>query len=139
MILKNSPRFDFPENQEGLYLITLKAQNAFGCFDESQNEIMITQGISLFVPNAFTPDGDGINDEWSFQGLGIDALHIQTEIYDAWGVVIFSSSDARAIWNGANVQTDQKVHPGMYNYRIVARDTEHGVGHLYQGYVQVIR
>jgi gliding motility-associated-like protein len=136
---ENAPTFDFPYNTEGRYEISLTAKNTFGCYSEAKHEVTITQDISLFMPNAFTPDGDGVNDSWGISGLGVDAFRFNIEIYDAWGVVVFASEDIQAQWFGESASTGENAHPGMYNYRVLARDTEHGVGHLFEGHVQLLR
>lgn len=133
------PDFSFPIGVERDYMISLFAYNAFGCMDETHHDVSIVQAIELYVPNAFSPNGDGINDEWFFKGLGVDSYFVSTEIYDNWGTVVFSASSADAAWFGENSITGEKVPPGMYNYRIVARDTEHGVGHLFEGHISVLR
>jgi gliding motility-associated-like protein len=133
------PDFSFPLGMENDYLVSLYVYNAFGCMDEAHHQVSIVQAIELYIPNAFTPDGDGINDDWLFQGLGVDSYYVTTEIYDNWGTVVYSSYSADAAWSGENSLTGEKVHPGLYNYRIVARDTEHGVGHLFEGHISVLR
>jgi gliding motility-associated-like protein len=133
------PDIQLPQNQEGIYELELYAENAYGCWHRSGKTIEVVQAIELFLPNAFTPDGDGINDVWQPKGLGIDSYHISIEIYDVWGTVVYTSSDWQAAWSGRSEPLGLYVPPGQYNYRIIARDTEHGIGHLFEGHVMVLR
>jgi gliding motility-associated-like protein len=132
------PDMQFPTDREGQYELTLYAENAYGCDQQASKTIEVVQGIELYLPNAFTPDGDGINDVWQPRGLGVDAFHVALEIYDVWGTIVYSSTDLQAPWSGRSEPLGLYVPPGQYNYRIIARDTERGIGHLFEGYVMVI-
>src|SRR5438874_7649950 len=52
----------------------------------------------LFIPNAFTPNNDGINDYFGVNGEGLQNFHIL--IYNRWGQVIFESTNPHATWDG---------------------------------------
>ena len=132
------PNIEFPQQFENTYNLELTATNAFGCSDKMSKTIEVVQAIELYLPNAFTPDGDGINDSWQLKGLGIDAFHISLEIYDVWGTVVFSSDSQEAIWDAGYLSREGLVPSGQYNYRILARDTERGIGHLFEGHVLVL-
>ena len=72
---------------------------------------------AVFIPNAFTPDGDGINDVLSFSTKNISTFAI--DIFDRWGNVVFSSKDPSEKWLG-DVQGDGYYAPnGIYHYRYV--------------------
>ncbi len=133
------PGIHFPKDREGQYELTLYVENAYGCAEQTSKIIEVVQGIELFIPNAFTPDGDGINDLWQPQGLGVDAYHVAMEVFDVWGTVVYSSDDLQAAWSGRSEPLGLYVPPGQYNYRIIARDTERGIGHLFEGHVMVLR
>jgi gliding motility-associated-like protein len=133
------PDIQFPADREGQYELTLYVENAFGCTEQTSKTIEVVQGIELFIPNAFTPDGDGINDLWQPRGLGVDAYHVAMEVFDVWGTVVYNSTDLNASWSGRSEPLGLYVPPGQYNYRIIARDTERGIGHLFEGHVMVLR
>jgi gliding motility-associated-like protein len=71
----------------------------------------------LFIPNAFTPDGDGVND--TFQALynGNDISHFTMEVYDRWGGRIFKSEDILTGWDGK--KNGNLCPGGVYVYKIV--------------------
>ena len=52
----------------------------------------------LDVPNAFTPNGDGINDQVTVKGYGIAKLNWQ--IYNRWGTLVYQSSNLKTGWDG---------------------------------------
>jgi len=65
----------------------------------------------LFVPNAFTPNGDGINDSFFVEGLYIKEFHIK--IFDRWGTKVFESGSMKQKWGG----TFKKGAPMMDSYK----------------------
>ena len=133
------PTIEFPANLEKNYTLRLTARNAFGCIATTEKSIEVLQAIELYLPNAFTPDGDGINDTWELNGLGINAFYVRLEIYDPWGTIVFATSDPNEAWTGYSADEVTPLNSGSYSYRIVARDNEYGVGHLFEGHVILLR
>ena len=70
----------------------------------------------VYIPNSFTPDGNGINDVFDIKGEGIKLYHIY--IYNRWGQQIFSESDMG--WNGKFL--DHYVKTGTYIYKVEITD-----------------
>ena len=132
------PTIEFQADLEKDYTLKLTASNAFGCTATAEKSIEVVQAIELYLPNAFTPDGDGINDTWKISGLGIDASFVAIEIFDVWGTIVFQSDSTLAVWDGGLSSATGLVASGQYNYRILARDTERGIGHLFEGHVLVL-
>lgn len=86
-----------------------------GCASASQsNEACVNFPPTLFVPTAFTPNGDGLNDYFSSFGEFVESF--QLDIYDRWGKLLFRSTDVTIGWNG-NVE-DLAVPEGVYVYKI---------------------
>ncbi|MFM2195531.1 MAG: hypothetical protein RL092_1131, partial [Bacteroidota bacterium] len=70
----------------------------------------------LWIPNAFTPNGDGENDVWAPQFTEMISLDIR--IYDRWGTLVFRGNESNFVWNG-NVRNGQHVaQDGAYTYAI---------------------
>jgi len=61
--------------------------------------IKVFDSVRVFIPNAFTPNGDGNNDTWriTIQGL---TKKIRISVYDRWGAMVFSSNDPNMAWDG---------------------------------------
>jgi gliding motility-associated-like protein len=91
---------------------------------------------NLYIPNAFTPDGDGLND--IFKAKGIDIAEFKMEIYDRWGNLVFASNNIDDGWNGSNLGTEYYAQAGIYSYVVVARETYGEVFEL-SGHVVLIR
>lgn len=80
------------------------------------NETTVVPTISLYVPNTFTPNGDGLNDTFGAYGEAIKGYTM--EIYDRWGAKIWSTDNANQKWNGQ--YKGQLAPQGSYAYKIVA-------------------
>lgn len=88
-----------------------------GCtsmFDLTINEVCPG---AIFAPNAFTPDGDGINDVWLIQGVNI--VSYQLLIWNKWGERIFETKSMDLPWLGQRKDGDEYVEAGVYPYRII--------------------
>ena len=83
-------------DQEGLY--TVEVSNDFGCLDTAT--IILTQRCPtrLYVPNAFTPNGDLVNDQ--FEIFAQDLVSIHWRVFNRWGNLLFESNDPEATWDG---------------------------------------
>jgi gliding motility-associated-like protein len=80
------------------------------------NTTEVTPYMSIYIPNSFTPNGDGLNDTFGVYGEAIKDFRIQ--VFNRWGQLIFESSDVTQRWNG--VFDGQQVPQGSYVYRVVA-------------------
>lgn len=70
---------------------------------------------ALYIPNAFTPNNDGVNDTWVIQNTH-EHLNCTVNIYDRWGILIFHSERYNQPWNGQ--VRGAVIEPGMYVYTI---------------------
>ncbi len=98
----------------GNYWVTLIATNSIGCKDTITKPIKILEEHYLYVPNAFTPDGNRHNNVFSASTVNIKELHVR--IFDRWGEVLFESNEVRFIWDGTYNGT--MVQDGTYVYKI---------------------
>ena len=100
-----SPEFnglDAPDhiyNATGIYTISLTVEDLYGCFDTYSDDIEITKGYEIILPNAFSPNGDGINE--TIRPVTICMTEVQMSIYDTWGSLIYAeTSDDIYGWDG---------------------------------------
>lgn len=71
----------------------------------------------LWIPNAFTPNGDFLNDEW--QIIGVSLTDYEIRVFNEWNQLMYQSSDVNRAWDGSF--RGQKLPEGVYTYRIVYR------------------
>lgn len=96
---------------------------------------------AVWIPNAFTPNGDGLNDAWLIQGENIAEVDIQ--VWNKWGELIFRSNDLRRPWLGQRLDGDEYKRNDLYQYVVIVR-MDKGNGELsepivYEGTVTMVR
>lgn len=116
--------FTFPADKQADYIVFLHALNEYGCIDSTFKIINVIGELTLYVPNAFTPNGDGINDEFIPIVSGERENSYRFSIYNRWGEEIFRSENLNEGWNGNHAGS---VSPsGIYTWRVFAK-SEFGV------------
>lgn len=81
------------------------------------NETVITPNLSVYVPNSFTPNGDGMNETFGAYSESVKAFNM--EIYDRWGELVFESSNIENRWDGKF--KGHAAPQGSYVYKITAK------------------
>lgn len=100
----------------GHFEVVLTVENSYGCIDSTINSVIIRPDWTLFIPNAFSPNGDGINDIFAPKGHGI--IDYEMMIFSRWGKMIFRTTAIEKGWDG-RVQNSRKMCPqGVYIYKI---------------------
>ncbi len=123
-------------NSVGNYEIMLVATTQFGCKDTVYRFVRIEPEIRLWMPTAFTPDRDGLNDTFGPKGTNIIDKAYQMLVYDRWGEKIFESKELDLGWDGKAKNGDY-VSPGVYPYYIKYKDI-YNISHEISGVVNVI-
>ncbi|HRD39029.1 MAG TPA: PKD domain-containing protein [Bacteroidia bacterium] len=118
----------------GVYQVYLVAINDKGCMDTVMHLVEITPDYALYIPNVFTPDGNGLNDTFQPKGVGIDEDDYKMYIFDRWGEIIFTSDEFRKGWDGTVKGSTKLAEQGVYVYRILVKDLG-GTVHEYIGHV----
>ena len=78
------------------YVLWVTDEN--GCISSDTVWVFINSKTNLYVPNAFSPDNDGFNDEFKVYGNNIEALNLV--VYDRWGEIVFQSNSQQIGWDG---------------------------------------
>jgi gliding motility-associated-like protein len=119
----------------GTYIVTLTVTTVNGCVDEISTEVIVLPVINFSVPNAFTPDGDGLNETFFFGGFGILEKDFEFLVFNRWGEVVYETS-AFVPWDGT--VGGIPAPDGVYAYHIRYRDTLGGA-HVKLGHVTLLR
>lgn len=98
-----------------VYRVTAYKRGDTGITSRS-NYAEVVPPLSIYIPNAFTPNGDGINDGFQVKGEGIRDFHIY--IYNRWGEVIFESTNPKQAWDGTF--QGRPVEMETYVYQVFA-------------------
>ncbi|MFB9843493.1 Ig-like domain-containing protein [Mucilaginibacter ginsenosidivorans] len=102
-----------------------------GCV--AQDFVNIVVSPEIVIPNTFTPNGDGINDQWNIQGL-VAYQQASVDVFDRYGQKVFHSIGYGTAWDGTF--KNQQVPYGVYYYII---DPKFSGLHTISGYVTVVR
>lgn len=135
----NSTGMTLPLN--GTYTFVIACTDALtGCTTADSVQVIVYEEFTVFAPNAFTPNGDGINDVFLPRGNNISPDSYRMSIFDRWGRTVFESADPDIGWDGRISGNDAPI--GVYTYRI-------GVAPIYgsdgrstkelQGHVTLVR
>lgn len=133
----------YSDTDTGTYTIQLIVENGYQCLDTITTDLSIEGDYTLFMPNAFTPNGDGINDTFFPLGIGLTdpKFEYTMYIYDRWGDLIFKSDDINKPWDGKANNGRRQAQADVYVWVIKTIDTKGTVGqkHQYIGHVTLFR
>lgn len=118
----------------GHYDVQLVAISDAGCTDTIVKTIFIKPEFYFYAPNAFTPDGNRFNNEYSVSLIGSKEFHFL--IYNRWGELIFESYDPEFSWDGT--YGGSMVKDDVYVYKCFITDLT-GYKQLFEGFVTVLR
>lgn len=106
---------DEPNEPTTYNLLAINSQNGTDCYDTASVFVYV-EHCALYIPSAFTPNGDGLNDLFGPAGVVSDNAFYEFIIYDRWGAVAFKTNDKYAQWDGK--KDFQELPPGVYTYVI---------------------
>jgi len=120
----------------GGYWYRVRATEAPGSLDaiSQSNKIYLIQPPLLHVPNAFTPNGDGLNEKWGIVPVFVKEYHVQ--VYDRWGGKVYDSENVKTDWDG--FYSDVQEPNSVYIYRIRFTGWDRSV-HYRRGTVTIIK
>ena len=113
--------YDFPG--EGEYNVTLSATTVSGCFAEVTRIVIIDPDFAFYVPSSFTPNGDGVNDEFFPKSSGVYVDDYSMAIYDRWGERVFLTNNLNESWKGSFSNNNNTIKESeLYIYKIIYKD-----------------
>ncbi len=105
----------------GKYNVVLTVTDQFGCTGTFSCELELKDDLRAFVPNAFTPNGDGVNDEFLVKIIGHREGSFEMSIYDRWGKLMFQTDNPKDGWNGKVLETGEEAANGVYSVMVKYR------------------
>ncbi len=131
---EQNPIFEFSE--PGFWDITLQVWNYLGCTSTVTQTIEIKPQSEIYIPNAFTPNGDGINETFFAHGNDLIDRHIEVHVFNRWGQRVYLGTSVEKPWDGTC--NGELCPSGVYTYRIFYKDQE-GKIYRFMGNVNLIR
>jgi len=131
--LLQNPSHVYPDS--GTYMVTQIVINQYGCRDTVSYPVRIEAEFTYFIPNAFTPNGDGDNDLFFGKGIGIDEFKMY--LFDRWGNLIFEADDPSQGWDG-KLASGVEAQMDVYVWKVIIRDVL-GEEHTMRGHVSLVR
>ena len=130
----------------GIYQINMIVTNDLGCSDTATKQIWITNQYWMYIPNAFSPDQDGVNDLFCLKYNGIRIETFSFNIYDRFSNLVYATDDIAKLecflnsngWDGTHYSTGVNLPMGTYIYEVYFQDFE-GWKHQEQGHLFIVR
>jgi gliding motility-associated-like protein len=110
--------------------------NNHGCMDTITNCLVIEPAFNLYIPSAFTPNGDGKNEV--FKPMGQYVKSFEMYVFDRWGMQLYHTKDINQGWNGTVNGAGTVCQEDTYIYKITVMDSE-GNQHSYVGNVTLMK
>lgn len=108
-------------NQEGLYNLSVYYAND-NCKTDNTSvviKVILCLDSYVWIPNAFTPNEDDLNDYFHIKTLNITDYHLM--IFNRWGELIFESFDPTYLWDG-RTKNNEMIMEGVYVYKFTYKD-----------------
>jgi gliding motility-associated-like protein len=124
-------------NESGDFEISLTATNEYGCTDTYTQLVSVGDPLLFFVPNAFTPGGFDLNEEFlPVLTSGINKQQYRLLIFNRWGEVLFESLNSDKGWDGT--YGNELCPSGVYVWQIEFENSR-GTKERHQGHVSLLR
>jgi len=134
-ILQN-PNFTYPDT--GCYPVTLIVVGTDGCPATIEHPVCIQPYFTFYAPNTFTPNGDGKNDTWSPNGIGIDPANYHLMMFDRWGNLMWETHTWLEGWDGRANGGANIAQIDTYVWKVDLKDVFHEK-HQYIGHCNIIK
>jgi len=116
----------------GIYTVCLYIATEHDCIDDTCLTVEVVEGLD--IPNVFTPNGDGFNDDFNIHASGIAQYYLQ--VYNRWGVLLFESTNPYVKWDGTTM-SGENCSDGTYYYILSAKSDSNDYSQ--HGFVTLLR
>ena len=122
----------------GMYPVTLYASTPNGCIDSVTSVVSVKDLVTIYIPNSFTPNKNGINDIFTISSYGISPNDFELFIFDRWGKLIFKTNDITEGWNGEANNKGDVLLADTYIYHVNYKELT-GKKHTLFGHISLIK
>lgn len=130
------PNPSYIYKETGNFKVFLIATSDNYCTDTTYQNIEVKSLNGIYVPTAFSPNGDGKNDYFSIYGTGIQSAQMQ--IFNRFGELIFLTTNNPPAWDGRNSKTQAICVEGNYVYLIKVID-KNGIAQSFKGNIVLVK
>lgn len=120
----------------GRYCVEQIVTNIYGCMDTSMRCLRVYPQFTFYIPNAFSPNGDGIND--GFNGKGTFIKDYKMMVFDRWGNMIFETHSLTLDWDGRANAGEKIAQQDVYVWKVELTDI-FDRGHNFMGHVTLVK
>lgn len=106
--------------KDSTYIVTLTVRNLALCENSVSHTVVINKEFSFYIPNAFSPNNDDLNDEFGARGKGIEKF--QLWIFDRWGKLFFTANEISKTWNGEFDNGGEIAQQDVYVWKVKLTD-----------------
>jgi gliding motility-associated-like protein len=118
-------------------LFHILVTNDYGCTASDTVTVYVNPVYSIFIPNVFTPNGDGNNDFFEVFGKKEAWKQFEVEVFDRWGERVYQSNDMNFKWDGQYKGKD--LPPAVFVYQIHLTYLDNYTDKLFKGSVTLVR
>ena len=123
---------------DSMYTISLIAISENGCVDSMNQIITFNDDVTIYAPNSFTPDEDGLNEIWlPVISSGINTNSYQLRIFNRWGQEFFATNNILQGWDGTYL--GDKVQDGTYSFQLTYSKSGQTKKNVIVGHINLIR
>lgn len=124
MVASTADTYRYEFQDSGYYDVELIVSNDSGCYDTTIKTVYVKgEDRAFFIPNAFTPNGDGLNDSFGPHIVDRNIRNYRFTIYSRWGDLVFETSDFEEFWDGTDFENDNSNrNQETYLWKIQYRD-----------------
>ncbi len=128
ILCKDCPYTQIMPKNSSCYRI--EAVNQFGCKATDEVCVEVTKDFNVYIPNVFTPNYDGINDEFMVYGTGIE--EIEMIIFDRWGERLYTSKEQLKGWDGTfkGEMSKNDAYVYLINFKTIDGKKHTRTGHV---------
>lgn len=133
---QRNPTYTFRDT--GVYEVRQVVYHPNGCRDTAIQRIDVLPKVTYFLPNAFTPNNDSVNEEFRGAGVLTGVTRFTFSIWNRWGELVFQTTDPEEGWNGRKFNTGNMAPNGVYVV-LVTFTGPRGEPHEYKGFATLLR
>ena len=121
--------------QYGDYKVTQHVSNFFNCTDTISHIIKILPEFRFWVPNAFSPDGNSLNERFIPITMGV--TEYKFDVFSRWGELVYSTQDPKEGWNGLYKGKD--CEQDVYAWRVVFKNVVSNYREIHYGHILLLK